>query len=424
LAANGTDAFLVKINTTVAYFNSPTPPTPPDVSPVSSSLLLGGNGTDRGTSIAQNINGAVFVTGDTNSTNFPVGSTIAGHPPLQTVLQGPSDAFLANFGPITDLKLVITPPAIVAPATTSRVGIGNVATFTYTVTNLGPDASTGAVLTIPVPPTSLGVSAPTFTSSLGSCALTGTTETCTLGTLAVNAVTTITAALTPTLTSTGAIPTSIPMNGMIAPGNSATDPVSSNNGPASAVTTAVDYFTLSVTPPTQNVVAGKSTTFTASLTPHSTATPIEFPANISPKCTITTTAVGITCTFNPTSVTTIPNSSSATVTLAINTTVPTTAALWKPPTFWYAMWLPISGLALLGAGSSRRRRWAMGLVLFAILSTVALLPACGSKSSGGTTGGTQPGTYQIGVSAASGTFTTPPSTTPLNITLVVTAPPS
>ncbi len=416
-AANATDAFLVKVATTTG-----------STAGLSSSALLGGSGIDRGTSIAQNINGGVLVTGDTNSTNFPVGSTISGVTPLQLQLNGTgsgpnSDAFLANFGPVTDLKLVVAPPPIVSPATVSRVGIGNVATFTYTVTNLGPDASTGAVLTIPVPPTSSGVTAAAFTSSSGSCALTGTTETCTLGTLAANGTpATITAALTSTLTSSGAVPTSLSMNGTLSPGNSAVDPVLSNNSPPAPVTTAIDYFTLSATPPTQTVIAGKSTSFTLTLTPHSPITPVEFLANITPACAVPTEAAAVTCTFNPTPVKTIPNSSAATVTLAISTTAPTTAALWKAPTFWYAMWLPISGLAWLGVGSSRRRRWVMGLSLFVVLSIVALLPACGSKRTPGTTGGTQPGTYAIGVSATSGTFTTPASTSPLKVVITVTAP--
>ena len=71
-----TDAFITKINsagTGIAY-----------------STYLGGNAVDTGSAIAVNAAGEAFVTGDTNSTNFPTAS------PLRATLSGLVDVFLVK----------------------------------------------------------------------------------------------------------------------------------------------------------------------------------------------------------------------------------------------------------------------------------------------------------------------------------------
>ena len=418
VAARAQDAFLVKASTTIVTVKTVTP----CVSSLLSSSLVGGSGTERGTSIAQNIAGTVLVAGETNSSILPAVSKIPGVNPLQTALQGLSDAFLASFGPTTDLALTLTVPS--TGTQPNPVGVGNAETFTYKITNNGPDASTGATVVIPVPPTSLGVTAATFTTTSGSCALSGTTETCTLGTLALSATATITAALTPTATTT----TSISMTGTVFPGaaggSAAVDLNLSNNSPSAPVVVPVTYFTLGVSPASATVVAGQSLTFVASLTAHNANGSPQYPSSITLACTGLPT--GATCAFKPSPVPNIPTTSPVvTSTLVLSTTAPPkTGAIWKAPTFFYAMWLPISGLALLGvgAGSKRRRRWITGIALLAVLSAVGLWSGCGKKSTSTTTTGTQPGIYTIGVTATSGTFVQPSPTTPLNITVTVTAP--
>jgi hypothetical protein len=301
------------------------------------------------------------------------------------------------------------------------VGVGNAEIFTFVITNNGPDASTGATVVIPVNPTSGGVSATTFTTTSGSCALSGSTETCTLGNLALNATATITASITPTATTT----TSISMNGTVFPGTSggsaAVDPNPSNNTMPFAVVVPVDYFTLGVSPSAASVTAGQSITFVAALSAVSANGSPQYPSSIALACTGLPT--GATCVFKPSPVPNIPATSPVvTSTLVLSTTAPPkTGAIWKAPKFLYAMWLPISGIALLGAGS-RRRRWISGMALLAILSAVMLWSACGKSSGSSTTTGTQPGIYTIGITATSGTFVQPPPTTPLNVTVTVTAP--
>ena len=418
IAAQAQDAFLVKASTTIVTAKTVTP----CVSSLLSSSLVGGSGTERGTSLAQNIAGTVLLAGETNSSILPAVSKIPGVNPLQTALQGPSDAFLASFGPTTDLALTLTVPS--TGLTPNPVGVGNAETFTYKITNNGPDASTGATVVIPVPPTSSGVTAATFTTTSGSCALSGTTETCTLGTLALSATATITAALTPTATTT----TSISMTGTVFPGaaggSAAVDLNLSNNSPSAPVVVPVTYFTLGVSPASATVVAGQSLTFVASLTAHNANGSPQYPSSIALACTGLPS--GAACAFKPSPVPNIPTTSPVvTSTLVLSTTAPPkTGAIWKAPKFFYAMWLPMSGLALLGvgAGSKRRRRWLTGIALLAVLSAVGLWSGCGKKSTSTTTTGTQPGIYTIGVTASSGTFVQPSPTTPLNITVTVTAP--
>jgi hypothetical protein len=77
------------------------------------------------------------------------------------------------------------------------------------------------------------------------------------------------------------------------------------------------------------------------------------------------------------------------------------------------MWLPIGGLALLGAGlTSRKKKFLCFLFGYLMFSGLIFLMACGgSSSSGGGGGGGNPGTpagtYTITVTGVSGSLTHP-----------------
>src|SRR5207253_2450204 len=78
----------------------------------------------------------------------------------------------------------------------------------------------------------------------------------------------------------------------------------------------------------------------------------------------------------------------------------------------YAMWLPVVGLVLLGAGFTSRKKKLWSLLLSCLLfSGLIFLVACGggtsSSSGGGGSGhpGTPAGTYAVKVSASSGSLT-------------------
>ena len=114
-----------------------------------------------------------------------------------------------------------------------------------------------------------------------------------------------------------------------------------------------------------------------------------------------------TCSFNPTPVA----GGSGTSTLTVSTTAATTASVAPPSKgIFYAMWLPISGLALLGTGCTSRRRKLLGLVLLALMiSGLIFMMACGGGSSSGGGGGGHPGTpagsYTVTVTATAGSLT-------------------
>jgi hypothetical protein len=74
---------------------------------------------------------------------------------------------------------------------------------------------------------------------------------------------------------------------------------------------------------------------------------------------------------------------------------------------FYAMLLPLGGIALLGAGfgsaGSRRKKLFGLLMLGLVLCGLLLMPACSSSSSsGGGNTGTPTGTYTITVTGTSG----------------------
>ena len=110
------------------------------------------------------------------------------------------------------------------------------------------------------------------------------------------------------------------------------------------------------------------------------------------------------CSLNPTSVA----AGSGTSTLTVSTTAATTASLAPGTSSFYAMWLPIGGLALLGTGLTSRRRKLLGLLLLGLMLTgLIFMAACGGSSSGGGGGhpGTPAGTYTVTVTGTAGSLT-------------------
>src|SRR6202453_1583801 len=101
-----------------------------------------------------------------------------------------------------------------------------------------------------------------------------------------------------------------------------------------------------------------------------------------------------------------PTGTGASSTLTITTTG-STSALVRPAKFFYAMWLPLAGISLAGVGfgSPRtRRKKLLGLLMIGIVMAVLfLMPACGGRESGGGGGGggtgTPAGSYTVTITA-------------------------
>jgi uncharacterized repeat protein (TIGR01451 family) len=370
-----TDAFVARIDTTATTASNTG----------QFATFLGGSGADVGTGIAVDANNQTYVTGQTQSANFPTAN------PFQGSLSGPSDAFVTKIGAVSTLTVTGAP-------TPTTVGVGNTLTFKYTIKNTGPDPAFNVTLTDVVP--SSGATFSSATASPGSCTgATGTPAavTCAIGSLAVNATATVSIVVTPT----AAAPTGI--------GNSAT--VTFNNGSTVTATASptpiVTDFRVDVSPSTATVVAGHTATYTITVTPLPT-----YSGSVALSCS-SGLPTGAACTITSSPVT-LPNTSPVTAQLAISTTSrPINTAQLKLNSLIYALWLPIGGIALLGRGG--RRRWLTFLGIMILAALIALQFGCGSSgTTPPVTGGTPAGTYTITVSASSGSAS---RTSPL--TLVV-----
>jgi hypothetical protein len=346
------------------------------------STYLGGSGADFATGIAADTLGNSYVAGETASADFPITLATA----FQGALKGPTDIFLSKLAPTVNLALTET----VAP---SPVGIGNNVTFTYSIVNNG-DLTTGIIFTDQLP-----ASGATFVSAdsapgQSSCPATSGVVTCTAGILNGGAIGTVRVVLTPTLAgslSDGGRITVFGTNVNVPP------------APPPAVA-AVNDFAVAIAPPTATVAAGVPASYTVTVTPT---------GNIPETVTLSATGApsGGTTTFPNGSTFTNLSSGPQSRQLVVNTTarVTTPASLFPAGRPLYAAWFPVSGLALFGIGiggkKSRRRRLLMTALLGGFFALVMFQAGCGSSSSTTTTTGTPAGTYNLTVTATSGSAT-------------------
>ena len=323
----------------------------------------------------------IYVTGNTASTNFPVFPTTT---PFQLHNGGIIDAFVVKYGQPA-FSLAATP---LSPASLTA---GGSATSTITIASL--NAFTGSVaLTCSVSGPSGATSAPsclfvpsTVTGGAGTSALTvGTTSTTTLG------------AYTITVTGTG--PSSVQSTSLV-------------------LTVALPDFSIAATTPA-TVSPGGSGTSTVTLTSIAGyASPVQLTCSVAgsgspaPACSVTGT--------NPVT----PTGSGATSTVTITTTG-ASAAIVHPSKFFYAMWLPIVGVSLIGVGFSSagsRRKKLLGFLMVAmVMAALFLMPACGSSSNsggGGCAGCTPAGSYTVTITGTGTDASTTTHSTTVTLTV-------
>ena len=150
--AGGIDAFAAKLNAAG--------------SALVDSTYLGGSSHDDARAIAVDFLGSMYVAGFTTSSDFPTDT------PLQASFGGIEDAFVTKLG-ASSADLEIEKEA------TGPFVAGQDGTFTITVTNRGPTAAIGVIVTDEIPAGATFVSA---TPTSGTCSGT-TTVTCALGTI-------------------------------------------------------------------------------------------------------------------------------------------------------------------------------------------------------------------------------------------------
>jgi len=372
------DAFAALISTTLV-----TPPTGNYVT------YLGGSGTDVGTGIALDTLGATYVAGSTQSANFPLAN------PYQDQLLGTQNAFVTKLG---GNSAVVTSAASGSPSP-SPVPAGTQATFTFNITNNGPDPANNVTFTANVPTAGLQTlpTAEVVSSGTGSCT-NGQTGIiiCNVGTLAVAAQAQVAVFVTPAIpvvTPHISVSGSAAANGG-APGNSVGQQANVTDFTVSAVNTtpggavsAGGLATIAIT-----LTPSQTYGYDASITLSQSASP-SIVANPSP--TFTVNPIVLSGTTNGQSVLNIQ-----TVARPVNS-----GSLLRRKAF-YAAWLPIGGLSFLGLGigaGKKRRRWLIGAMLGLLAGLILLQPACSGGSTAATNGGgTQAGLYFITVTASAG----------------------
>jgi len=148
--------------------------------------------------------------------------------------------------------------------------------------------------------------------------------------------------------------------------------------------------TLTASPQSATLGAGQSATFTVTFTPNAAAagrTLVLSCAGLPP---------GLSCSFNPPTITLGAAGTSSTATLTITRTM--TAALLHPSSPWMlATWMGVvPAIVLMGFRSPRRRRSSM-LCLALIVAATGIWASCGGRGSSSmtTTPTTPPGSYTI-----------------------------
>lgn len=348
---------------------------------------LGGNGLDDGTGIALDTNGNAYVAGSTQSSNFPLAN------PFQSTLNGAQNAFVTELG--GNSKLVLSQAS--GSPSPSPLPAGTQGTFSFDITNTGPDPATNVTFSVNVPTSGLQnqPSAEVVSSGAGSCTtgLNGNIL-CNVGSLAAGAVGEVAVFVTPSLPQ---VSQTIGVSGQ-----------ASVNGVVSNILSQsvnITDFTISAQDVTPNINAGELAVIDVTLTPNQnlgynssvTLTQSPLPSMV--------TSPSPTFTINPV----VLSGTSAQQTVLNIQTVPrpvNSGSLLRRRAF-YAAWLPIGGLSLFGLGlgaGARRRRWLIGMLLGLLAGLILLQPACSSGSSSVTSGGgTQPGLYQITITASAGT---------------------
>ena len=360
------------------------------------STFLGGSGIDQGAGISVDAAGAVFVTGLTQSTDFPLQSA------WQKTLGGTQNAFVSQLNPAGNALTYSTflggsagdaANSIALDQNENAYVTGQTESPNFPLVNPtqakmggGNDAfvselnSAGSV----VFSTYLGGSLNENTNSSGA-------ELAAIGAIAVDP-TGANVYVTGNTLSTD-FPTQAPEQKSLAGGIDAFVV-------KYAFPTAPD-FAISATAPAA-VAQGGSGTSTITLTAVN-----GYSSAVNLGCSVTGTgspAPACSATSFSTNPVT-PSGAGTTSTLTITTTG-ASASIVHPSKFFYAMWLPIAGMSLIGVGfrsaGSRRKKLLGFLMVAMVMAALFLMPACGGSSNnsgggggGGCTGCTPAGSYTV-----------------------------
>jgi uncharacterized repeat protein (TIGR01451 family) len=373
------NAFLAQIDTTTTTGNNGVG---------SFVTYFGGSQVDRGTSLAVDLNQNTYLAGDTTSPNLQLVDPLPGSG--GSTFSGSKDGFVVKWGSAADLCINCVPPTI---STTGVVSAGNPVTVTFTVANEGPDPATNITVTGTA---SAGMTLISATAGSGTCSPpSGSTAVCTIPALQSGSTSAVAFAVTPGNSGNYSVTATV----------SSSNNTNSSQPDSATASFQAGAFSMSIGPSAQSVKAGALTSYVLTLTP----TQGVFGSPISLSCGPLPSGTG--CTFTPSNSVTLNNGAQS-VTMNLATTPQPVAAItpgaWRSPL--YALGLIVPGMALLGLGTSGKRRRSrmsrlVGLLMLSGFFTLILLqPSCSSGKTQPIVSGTPTGTYSLTVTATSGSI--------------------
>jgi hypothetical protein len=340
-----------------------------EIDPSATTLLmatfLGGQGWEAASGLALDSNGAAYVTGETQSLDFPVTQSA-----FQTALGGRTDTFVSKIDPTTNA------PAVAMAPFALHFGSQNVGSMspaqTIILRNMGSAALTISSKTV----------GPDFAES-DDC---GTT-------VAPASFCTFSVVFAPTI------------SGNLVEALTITDDASGS--PHSVTLTATGLlapnFTISSPSDASPVSPGGTATYALNVVPTGGfSNAVTFACNGAPAFA--------TCTVNPQSISLGQNSSTATVTVKTAGTVSEMSAPSERRNWSLASWIfaPMGLFGVLVLGRNHRRSKTSNLAVAAIAMIMILfLAGCGATGAGvrqSPSNTTPPGTYSLTVVATSGTL--------------------
>jgi hypothetical protein len=345
------------------------------------STFLGGSGTNDALGIAVDSIGEAYITGDTNSANFP---TVAA---AQGTLKGATDVFISKLNTSGSALIFST----YFGGTLADAGTG------IALDSFNDVYVTGRTFSSDYPTagspfqSSLSGSTDAFVTELSNTGFTvyssylggtgdensvsGDTTLAPIGAVAVDSASN--AYLAGSTNST----TGFPVTGSVV---QSTYGGGVDDGFVAKIGAAPSDFSVSISPTTISTASGQTT---ATITVTVSSVNSAFGNGVTLSCGGKPSDAA--CNFSPLSVT--PGSSAVTSALTISTNGSSGNGMLIPTmnrrTLFYAAWLPLIGLALVGKGSFARRKILAGIAFAILLSVLAFVPACGGGNSTGSGGG-------------------------------------
>jgi hypothetical protein len=370
------------------------------------STFLGGAGIDEGLGIAVDAAGGAYVTGMTQSTDFPVQLA------WQKTLGGTQNAFLSQLNPAGSALVYSTyfggsqtdwGTSVALDQNLNAYLTGQTSSTNFPVVNPTQSTIGGGNDAFVSELNSAGV--PVFSTYLGGSL---NENTSTSGDSALGAIAVDSAGANVYVTG-NTLSTDFPTH--------AAEQTSEGGGIDAfivkyAFPTVPDFNISATTPAT--VAPGSSGMSTVTLTSlNGYSSSVNLTCSVSGTGSYLPACSASSFSTNPQT----PSAAGATSTLTV-TTSGASAAMLRPSKFLYAMWLPIAGMSLAGMGfssaRSRRKKLLGFLMIGMVMAALFLMPACGGSSYGGGGGGggcttcTPAGNYTVTIT---GTGTDPATTT-------------